>query len=48
MPTIVRFLIVLLVLAALAGAGVIYLAYFVHPTPREMSIKVPADRLGEQ
>jgi len=45
MPTLVRFLVVLVVLAALGLAGTFYLANFVEPRIREMTVKVPADRL---
>ena len=47
MPTLIRFLAVVAVLAVLAGAGVVYLASFVHPNTREMSVRVPADKLGQ-
>ena len=40
MPTLIRFLVVLIVLAVLAGAAMVYLAYFVEPSPREMSAPV--------
>jgi len=45
MSTIVRFLIVLAVLAALVGAGMFYLANYVKPHTREMTAPVAADRL---
>lgn len=45
MPTLVRFLVVLIVLAAVGIAGMFYLANFVTPHTREMTVKVPADRL---
>jgi hypothetical protein len=45
MPTLVRFLVVLIVLAAIGIAGMFYLANFVEPHTREMTVKVPADRL---
>lgn len=45
MPTLVRFLVVVLVLAGLAGAAVFYLANFIHPNTREMTIRIPASRL---
>ena len=45
MPTLIRFFVVLLVLAAIAIAGMFYLANFVEPNTREMTVKVPADRL---
>ena len=45
MPTLVRFLTVLLVLAALVGAGMFYLANFVGPNTRQMTIRIPSGRL---
>ena len=45
MPTLIRFLVVLIVLAAIGIAGMFYLANFVEPHTREMTVKVPADRL---
>lgn len=46
MPSLFRFLIVLGVLAGLAYAGMWALATFVEPTPREMEVQVPAERLN--
>ena len=45
MPTLVRFLVVLIVLAAIGLAGMFYLANFIEPHVREMTVKVPAARL---
>ncbi len=45
MPSLFRFLIVLVVLAALGGAAMVYLANFVGPNTREMTVRVPADKL---
>ena len=45
MPSLFRFLIVVLVLALLAGAATVYLAYFVKPHTREMTIRIPANKL---
>src|SRR4051812_47863555 len=45
MPTLVRFLVVLIVLAVIGLAGMFYLANFVEPHTREMTLKVPAARL---
>jgi hypothetical protein len=47
MPTLIRFLVVLIVLAAIGGAAVVYLAYFVEPKQREMTVKVPPSKLGQ-
>jgi hypothetical protein len=48
MPTLFRFLTVVIVLAGLAGAGMVYLAYFVNPKARELTVRIPADKLVPQ
>ena len=48
MPTLVRFLVVLIVLAAIGLAGMFYLANFVEPNTREMTVKVPAARAAAE
>jgi len=48
MPSLIRFLVVCLILALIAGAAVAYLAYFVEPTPKETTIRIPSDRLMPQ
>jgi hypothetical protein len=45
MPSLFRFLIVLVVLGILGGAAMIYLALFVAPHTREMTVRIPAERL---
>jgi hypothetical protein len=45
MPSLVRFLVFCLVIAALVGAVMFYLATFVEPTPSETTIRIPAERL---
>jgi lipopolysaccharide export LptBFGC system permease protein LptF len=45
MPTLFRFLVVVVVLAAIAGGAVVYLANFVSPHTREMTIRIPASKL---
>lgn len=45
MPTLVRFLTVLVVLAAVAAAATLYLAYMVQPNTREMTIRIPSNKL---
>jgi hypothetical protein len=47
MPSLFRFLIVLLVLAAIGGAAMIYLATFVGPHTREMTVRIPAEKLAK-
>jgi hypothetical protein len=46
MPTIIRFVITVAVLAALVGAAMFYLANFVEPNSREMTVRIPADKLN--
>lgn len=48
MPSLLRFLFVLAVLTAIASAAVVYLADFVHPRTREMTIRIPPARLNPQ
>jgi hypothetical protein len=45
MPSLVRFLVVCLILAALGGAAVVYLAYFVNPNAREITVNVSPSKL---
>ena len=45
MPTLVRFLTVLIVLAAIFGGAVFMLAFLVEPNEREMTIRIPNARL---
>jgi hypothetical protein len=45
MPTLIRFLTVVLVLAVIGAAATIYLAYMVPPNTREMTIRIPASKL---
>lgn len=45
MPTLVRFLVVVMVLAALVGAAIFYLANFIPPNTREMTIRIPSSKL---
>jgi len=47
MPSLIRFLAVIGILAGLVYAGLWALAHFVEPHPREMTITIPQDRLGK-
>lgn len=47
MPSLFRFLLVLLAAAAVAGAIVYALATFVHPATRPMETPVPLTRIGQ-
>ena len=45
MPTLLRFLFVVAVLAGLGFAAMFVLATLVEPEPREMTVTIPASRL---
>lgn len=47
MPTLIRFLVVVVVLAVAVGAATYYLANYVGPHTREMTIRIPASKLGQ-
>ncbi len=47
MPSLIRFLVILGILAGLAYAGMIALVFFVEPVPREMTQTIPAARLNK-
>jgi hypothetical protein len=47
MPSLFRFLFVVAVLAVILGAATVYLANFVHPNTREMSIRISPSKLGQ-
>lgn len=47
MPSLFRFFVVILFLAAIGAAAIVYLGTFVEPNTREMTIRIPADRLGQ-
>lgn len=41
MPTLIRFVVVLLILAGLAFGTMLALAIFVHPGDKDVSVRVP-------
>ncbi len=45
MPSLLRFLATIAILAGLVFAGMFALATFVEPTPREMSVTIPNSKL---
>jgi hypothetical protein len=47
MPSLIRFFVVVAILAGLVYAGLWALAYLVEPTPREMTVTIPQDRIGK-
>lgn len=46
MPTIIRFVTTLVVLAAIFGAVVFYLGNFIEPRMREMTVRIPSSHLN--
>ena len=48
MPSLVRFLIVIVALAALAYGAMLALVTFVEPVPRPMEQAIPASKLNPQ
>jgi hypothetical protein len=48
MPSLLRFLAVVVILAAVVAAATVYLAYFVHPGQREMTIRIPASKFEKK
>jgi hypothetical protein len=46
MPSIIRFLVIIGILAGLVYGGMFALATFVEPTPREMTVRIPSDRVN--
>ena len=47
MPSLIRFLLVVAILAGLVYGGMIALVTFVEPQPREMTQSLPASRLNK-
>lgn len=45
MPSLIRFLVVLGLLAGAVYGGMVALVMLVEPNPREMTVRVPAERL---
>jgi hypothetical protein len=45
MPSLFRFLLVIGLIAAAVYGSMVALVVFVHPTPHEMSVRIPSERL---
>lgn len=48
MPSLIRFLVTCAILAGLAYGAMFALAVFVEPEPREMTVRIPANKLNPQ
>lgn len=46
MPSLIRFLFTLAVLGAILYGGMWALVLYVQPNPREMSVRIPADKVN--
>ena len=46
MPSLIRLLVIVGVIAAAIYGGMVALVMFVEPNPREMSVRVPNERLN--
>ena len=44
MPSLVRFLTVVAILAAIVYGGIYALAHFVEPRPREITVSIPPEK----
>jgi len=48
MPSLIRFLVVIAVLAGIVFGAMLALTIFVEPTPREMTVRIPPNKLNPQ
>ena len=48
MPSLLRFLVVLAMLAGLTYGGMFALAHYYDPKPREITISIPPDKFAKQ
>ncbi|MFK5978805.1 MAG: histidine kinase [Rhizobiaceae bacterium] len=46
MPSLIRFVVFIGILAGIGYGSMIALTIFVEPTPREMTVKIPTKRLN--
>jgi hypothetical protein len=46
MPSLIRFLVLILLLGGIVFVAMLALDLFVEPTPREMTIRVPSERVN--
>lgn len=48
MPSLIRFLVFCAVLAGIVYGAMFALAVFVEPNPREITVRIPADRINQR
>lgn len=46
MPSLFRFLILIGILAGIGYGTMLALAFLVEPTPREMTVRIPSERMN--
>ena len=46
MPSLIRFIVILALIGGAGYAGMVALTIFVEPTPREMSVRIPSDKMN--
>ncbi len=46
MPSLIRFIVILAVIGGVGYAAMVVLTIFVEPTPREMSVRIPSDKMN--
>ncbi|WP_193174706.1 histidine kinase [Oricola nitratireducens] len=46
MPSLIRFLVTIGILAGMVYAGMWALVFYVQPVPREMQVRIPADKIN--
>jgi hypothetical protein len=48
MPSLIRFIVTCAILGGLVYGGMVALAIMVEPQPREMTVRIPANKLNPQ
>ena len=46
MPSLIRFIVIVAVIVGIGYAAMVALAIVVEPTPREMSVRIPSDKMN--
>jgi len=46
MPSLIRFIVIVALIGGAGYAAMVGLAIFVEPTPREMSVLIPSDKMN--
>ena len=46
MPSLIRFIVIVALVGGAGYAAMVALAIFVEPTPREMTVRIPSDKMN--